>query len=797
MSSDLNEKLWLLCETLTDADKAARKAALAKEDAKNAQPEARAAKDAETKQARLRVITRKEAEMAAKQNKAKKAKKMRRQDAALMDAPLPRKIRYDKSSKTKGSREGAPKLHSVRFRKERPPGAKSQEERDAAAARVAKGAAARGKMGLVSKAFMIAAMAAPQMFTARYEMKAAAEEEAGRKAGAEATEASKEKVVAAAGAANVAAPPVGRIRARSADAPHGGGQLTVSCSFGCGAMARSGSAMVSHYSKCTKFAAHEAASHLTSHTFSDRDAALAFSRKIASSCGLTTRGDRFFCACAYNHPSTVSTLSPQRVFPQRPSDDAGTHYLTREAARGSRCGARRSLKCFQCEASMYIRPSGAEWEVLQYDFHSHPPMGGRGMYSMWLKSAISDAVARTPSISAAALAAQLQPMCPAGSPPITVDAVRMHMHRLSAPLRPPAGRPCVLQTLDLAVYAKSFGGTFTVKLADATVFPPPSKRDQRPQILSHGDQLSKEFYKRFGGQPLASGQVIALFSDPSGLNVFSKAEAICIDKVHNFGTHKDLNMTLVVAYREDAHEPADDATRTLLDSAAHALGAPVADVDAAARRALDDARAAASADVIVGRAPMLVAIILATRADACTTFYGLCELRRLALAETKSAELSVVSLLQDADSADALAAAAALPSLRWVFRCVWHLITSAIKRLGPAATRGLPSQKASLDDAGEIPDDAGTRFTKADALAALSELAEPDSPAHKKARLLAAPDTTDSSVTVSFSSQCENALTFFRSHQWRSRFLHSPSLRSAQTSPSSRWRTRTRLLRQW
>jgi hypothetical protein len=195
---------------------------------------------------------------------------------------------------------------------------------------------------------------------------------------------------------------------------------------------------------------------------------------------------------------------------------------------------------------------------------------------------------------------------------------------------------------------------------------------------------------------------------------------------------------------------------------------------------------------------MLVAVILATRADAPTTFYGLCELRRLALAQTKSAELSVVSLLQDADSADALAAAAALPSIRWVFRCVWHLITSAIKKLGPSATRGVPSQKAPLDAAGDAagePDDAGPRYTKTDALAAFSALdvASDSPPFAKKARFLAAPDTAHPSVAVSFSSQCEYALTFFRARRWRFRFQRPPftlqplSLlpqTSAQTSPS-------------
>ena len=151
--------------------------------------------------------------------------------------------------------------------------------------------------------------------------------------------------------------------------------------------------------------------------------------------------------------------------------------------------------------------------------------------------------------------------------------------------------------------------------------------------------------------------------------------------------NKDVSVTVLVSYRPAHKEPASGATSSFLDR----VPPPLHEF---ARRALSAARSAASAELVVGRVPTLSAMILATRSDAGTTFCGLSILRSI-VSSMKRCEVAWKAVVQDADQPDALAISAAFPLLSYVFRCVWHTVSSAAPGGRPGAQKKAPGEPTS------------------------------------------------------------------------------------------------------
>jgi hypothetical protein len=552
-----------------------------------------------------------------------------------------------------------------------------------------------------------------------------------------------------------------------------GGRRMTSCSFGCGAHIPTGVASVLHFAQCTVFKAHPAFDGAIERvSFSTRDAAVAHARKCASGAGLSSRGPRWICSCSLDasHPPSSDPTSSEfdPAFFTRPAADSGTAYVKRRVERGVWAGHRLSQKAVVCDAAVYVTSKN---EVVIFKYHSHPDMGVRGAYDTALRGRVEAVLEGSPHLSPAEVAALLRLQLPTGVSGPSDDAVRAAVDRFRANERPPKDRPCSLQLLDIVEAARNLGAVCHVKLPDASIIPPPTLRPSKPAVISHGWQLSQQFYAKYGGAALGEGAVVAVVSDTVGLTTLSSAKAVCVDKVWKLGADPHLNFTLVVAFRANYVESAEPGTCGILDSAVRLLeerqrSGVACDPDAA--RALIAASVAAKADLVVGQVPVLVAIIIATRGDAATTYCGLHRLRALALEETKRDELAVLALLQDADSGDALAAAAAFPSLLWVFRCVWHLITSAIRKLGPTAAKGRPTAVAPDAAVAVValppPEEDPTRFTKADALQALDGVLTTAS--HVGAKKARGADGA-TLPAASFAEQCALSLALQTVYRWR------------------------------
>jgi hypothetical protein len=477
--------------------------------------------------------------------------------------------------------------------------------------------------------------------------------------------------------------------------PAGGGSAWRPCDmYGvCGARIRDGSHAVEHYRTCHAFLSHRASQRLNTYgPFSSYHEAVACAKQLAPLHGISSRGTRFTCSVSHKSaPSPVFRPSPLRVPPEKL--DTTSAHRERAVERGRGVGRRATNKGHACEAMIYIKEEGGHWEVILFSYHCHVVTDRLGSYDTGLRSDVAAALKDDPALSSRELTALVLYANP--SRRVTPRAVAMHHRRLHAALRPPPGRPFVAQLFDLARVAHANGAIVNIKMPDVGVKLPTWQRAAAPSVFSAAWQLARSFF----GDPknqgaLGHGELVAIVTDKAGLADLanSKAGCMCVlssllppphqrtlpprlrpsptapptraprarcsDKSWNFAVNATISATVVVSFRAPLREPAAGATRDLLNCVP-----PVLREFAAA--ALHEARRAAAADLVVGRVPTLSAIMIATRGDAATTFCGFTMLRELVWSHL-GCDVGWLSVVQDADQADATAIAAAFPSVQHV-----------------------------------------------------------------------------------------------------------------------------------